>query len=133
GVAAVVDIAPHEARTALGEVIHQLEIVGEPGHAGIVELVFDAADIQFGKMMTGWLLQGVAPWSAMAACRQSRQGIPADQLSCRSRLPTIFQNYPLTLPQIRTMVRPARAAMRTFRDRHEAWRGSRWTLAASGG
>src|SRR5690348_8556823 len=112
GVAAVVDIAPDETGAARGEAIHQLEIVGELGHAGIVELVFDPADVQLGKMMTAWLLQGPAPWSAMAACRQSRQRIPADQLGCRSRPPTLFQNYHLTIPQIRTIVRSARAAMR---------------------
>ncbi len=68
GIAAVVDIAPHEAGTAFGQPIHQLEIVGELRHAGIVEFVPDPADVQFGKVMTAWLLQGAAPLSAGMAC-----------------------------------------------------------------
>src|SRR5215472_7523836 len=62
GITAVVDIAPDEAWAALGEAIHQSQVVGEIRHPWIVEVVADATDIQFGKMMIGGLLQGPAPW-----------------------------------------------------------------------
>src|SRR5262249_8497420 len=50
-----------------------LEIIGEIRHPGIVEMMLDTADIQFGKMMVGWLLQGPAPcFDAGRISRSSR-------------------------------------------------------------
>ena len=61
GVAALVGIAPDESGAAFGDAVHQRKIVGEARHARVVDIVFDAADVQFGKMMVGWPLQGSTP------------------------------------------------------------------------
>jgi len=61
GVAALVDIAPDEPGAAVGDAVHQSEIVREICHARIVNLVSNAADVQLRKMMIGWLLQGPTP------------------------------------------------------------------------
>ena len=58
GVAALVDITPDETWRALGQAVHQCEIVREVCHPWIVDLVSNAADVQLRKMMIGWLLQG---------------------------------------------------------------------------
>src|SRR6516164_9445261 len=61
GIAARVYIAPYETGAALGQAIHQREIVGEIRHAQIVDLVAQATDVQLRKMMIGWLSQGHTP------------------------------------------------------------------------
>ena len=61
GVAALVELAPDEPGAAFGKAVHQFKIVREIRHARILELVFDAADVQFGQVMIGWLLQGPTP------------------------------------------------------------------------
>lgn len=71
GVAALVDIAPDEPGAAFGNAVHQCKIVREIRHARIIDLVSNAADVQFRKMMIGWLLQGPTPsaTSVMNWCR----------------------------------------------------------------
>ena len=59
GVAALVDMAPDEPVAPFGNAIDQCKIVGEIRHAGIVELVTNAADIQLCEMMIEWLLQDI--------------------------------------------------------------------------
>jgi hypothetical protein len=44
---------------ALGQAVHQREIVGEIRHVRIVDLLAQATDVQLRKMMIGWLSQGV--------------------------------------------------------------------------
>src|SRR5262249_12717578 len=61
GVAALVDIAPDEPGAAVGDAVHQFEIVREICHARIVDLVSNATDVQLRKMMIWWLLQGPTP------------------------------------------------------------------------
>ena len=60
-IAVLINIAPYETSAALGQAIHQREIVGEIRHARIVDFVAQATDVQLRKMMIGWLLQGPAP------------------------------------------------------------------------
>jgi hypothetical protein len=55
---ALIDIAPYEARRTFSQTIYQREIVGEIGHARILDLVSNAADVQLRKMMVVWLFQG---------------------------------------------------------------------------
>src|SRR5262249_53666976 len=56
GAATVVDIAPDETGAAFGNTVHQCKIIREFRHARIVDVVANAADVQLGKMMVGWLL-----------------------------------------------------------------------------
>src|SRR5262245_42466448 len=54
-VSAFIDVAPYEARRSFSQTIYQREIVGEIGHARILDLVSNAADVQLRKMMIcGW-------------------------------------------------------------------------------
>src|SRR5689334_6468379 len=55
-VAALVNKAPDEARGPFGQAVDQCEIVREVGHARIVDLVADAADIQLRKLRVRGLL-----------------------------------------------------------------------------
>src|SRR6185437_13560074 len=62
GIAAVVDETPDEAGRAFGQPVDQPEVIGEIGHARIVDLVADAADVQLRQMMIRRLLHD--PYSA---------------------------------------------------------------------
>src|SRR5262249_15409130 len=61
GVTALVDVTPDETGAPFGDAVHQRKIVGETGHARIVDLIPNAADVQLRKLMIGRLLQGPAP------------------------------------------------------------------------
>src|SRR5437764_8314575 len=60
-VTALVDVAPDKPGAAFGNAVHQCKTVREICHAGIVDLVSDAADVQLCKMMIRCLLQSPAP------------------------------------------------------------------------
>src|SRR5262249_39410449 len=61
GVTALVDVTPDKTGAPFGDAIHQRKIVGETGHARIVDLIPNAADVQLRELMIGRLLQGPAP------------------------------------------------------------------------
>ena len=65
-------IAPGETGAALGNAVDEFKIVGEIRHARVSEIVANAADVHFGKMVIERLLQEAAPTGVMIWRHQTK-------------------------------------------------------------